>query len=136
MKARVTFLRMIQDLHDFHMAVRDDDQMVSRLFFDLEIDGKQYDQLTVEVAQPMGTDYESEPITVAPLDQEKYNGPWNHGAFRDEAEKYYRQALSMGIGVGPGVQAVRMRDNHFDLEVVVEFDVQRPPVGWCGPPQD
>lgn len=130
MKARVTFLAIIQDLQDFHMAVKDDDQMVSRLFFSLDIDGKHYDQLTVEVAQPMGTDYEAEPITVAPLDRELYNGPWNPGAFSDAAEKCYRQALSKAVRVGPGVQGLRMRDNHFDIKAVFEFDVQSPTVGW------
>ncbi len=130
MKACVTFSDIIQDVQDYNMAVKDDDQMVSRLIFSLDIDGKHYDQLIVEVAQPMGTDYESEPITVAPLDQEKYNGPWNHGAFSDAAEEYYRQALPKLVCVGPGVQGLRMRDNHLHTKAVFEFDVQPPTVGW------
>ena len=79
--ARVTFFKCIQDSQDYGS---NDEHMVSRVFFVLEIGGKKFD-LYADIKQTVGGDYETGPIEVA--QPENYRGPFNYRAFRDAARK-------------------------------------------------
>ena len=123
MRAQIIFLAVVQDIHDYNMANPGEDQMVSRIVFSLELDGSRHDQLFVEVAQPMGIDYKTEPLTFGPLSHEVTGGPWNHEAFTELVEGYYRSALKKTVEVA----SARMRDNMIVHVEIYEFDIE---TGW------
>jgi hypothetical protein len=121
-KARVVFQRLFQDSQNIGS---DEDHMVSRVFFTLDVDGKTYEDMYVDVTQPYGTDFQEEPVEVGPP-QGSYEGNWNHNEFREAVEHYYRSSVGAqgrGIRLGPGVQDVRMRNNTFAVQGKVEFDI-------------
>ena len=127
MRAQIIFLAVVQDIDDYNMANPSEDQMVSRIVFTLELDGSRHDQLFVEVAQPMGTDYKSEPLTFGPLSHEVTGGPWNHEAFTELVEGYYRSALKKPAEVA----SARMRNNMIIHVEIYEFDIE---TGWSPAP--
>jgi hypothetical protein len=107
--------------------------MVSRLFFSLEIAGRRYDGLYTDVKQTVGSSYETGPIEVSPPRGASYRGPFNHAAFRDAAEGYYRSLVGSagsGIRVSSGALNVRMRNNTFERENVIEFEASGANVAW------
>ena len=126
MKAQITFAAVIQDIHDFNMADPGEDQMVSRILFSLDLDGSRHGAF-VEVAQPMGTDYKTEPLTFGPLPDEVSGGPWNHEAFTEVVEGYYRSTLEKSVSIG----GARMRNNRIIHAKSYDFDLE---TGWSPPP--
>jgi hypothetical protein len=126
-RAQVTFQRLIQDSQDYGS---DDEHMVSRVFFDLEVEGQQYSGLYADIKQPVGASFESDPLEVSK--PSGYEGPFNYEAFRDAAETYYRGIVGRGghgIGIGVG-SSVRMIHNTFNIPMVAEFDVDSGSGGW------
>jgi hypothetical protein len=123
-KAKVVFHRIVQDTQDYRSFDSSADHMVSTLYFSLDAGGKHFDGLSVEVRQPFGTDFESEPIEVArPVGS--YQGPWNHAAFSALCESYYRKAVgatASGIRITGGSN-VRMRGNQFVMSYSGEFEL-------------
>jgi hypothetical protein len=76
------------------------------------------------------TNYESEPVEVAkPVGT--YPGPWNHVAFHDLSEEYYRKLVGVkGSGIRiEGGKNIRMRNNKFILPWSGEFDASESS-GW------
>lgn len=124
--ARVTFKTLIQDSQDFGS---DNDHMISRVFFDLEVGGRRYDDLHVDLKQIVGSSIESDPIEVGRVIG--YSGPMNYEMFRDEAEKYFRSLIgSSGAGIHiQGASNIRMRNNTFEASCTVELPVTRDG-GW------
>ena len=122
-KVTVMFQKMVQDTQDYQSFDKNEDHMVSTLFFSLETGRKRYGDLRVEVRQPYGTPFESEPLEVAkPVGT--YPGLWNHAAFRDLCEEYYRKLVgAKGSGIRiEGGQNIRMRNNTFILPWSGEFE--------------
>ena len=123
MKAKATFRKLIQDSQEYGS---DNDHMISRGIFDLEIDGKQYRDLYVDIKETVGGDSKSGPIEVGP--PYGYTGPLNYNAFRKAAEEYYRGLIgSRGSSIrmnGNGGSKTRMRDNTFNEKQIFEFDVK------------
>jgi hypothetical protein len=122
-KAVVTFFKCIQDSSEYGS---NDEQMLSRVFFKLEIEGKAPINLEADIKQTVGSDDESGPIEVSRQPHRErglwgirwprwllgYTGPFNYRAFRDFAEKYYRSLV--------GAQDSHMKiDSEDDLEVVL-----------------
>ena len=91
-KVHVLFKRIIVDLQELQCFEPSDDHMISRLFFDLEVGGNHYYDMMVEVKQPYGTQYESEPLEVSKMIG-PYKGNWNHNDFSELVEKYYRSLI-------------------------------------------
>jgi hypothetical protein len=116
--ARVTFYKCIQDSQDYGS---NDEHMVSRVFFFLEIDEKRLD-LHADIKQTVGSSFETE----------NYKGPFNYDAFRDAAEKYYRSLVgSLGGGIRiQGGTNIRMRNNTFIQNMIAEFEVKEGSAGW------
>ena len=128
--ARVVFNKCIQDSQDYGS---DDEHMVSRIFFTIELGGRRYDGLHVDVKQTVGSSYENGPIEVGSPKGAGYNGPFNHEAFRAAVEKYYRGLVGStgtAIHIGGGAKNIRMRNNTFQRQEIVEFDVSGPDVSW------
>jgi hypothetical protein len=98
--------------------------MVAKVFFDLTIDGRTYNQLFVTVKQLVGADYETGEIEVGP--PMGYKGPFNHVAFRNAVDRYYRKlvgASGVAFRFAPGAKNVRMRNNTLVVADAAEFDV-------------
>lgn len=128
MKAVVTFTRCVQDSQEFSS---DDEHMVSRIFFELEVDGRAHPGLHVDVKQVVGSSYETGSIEVGrPVGG--YRGPFNYLAFRDAVERYFRSLIgSSGSGIRiMGGSNIRMRNNTFDAPRVETFDVDQSGGGW------
>ncbi len=100
-KAAVTFFKCIQDSPEYGS---DDDHMVSRVFFKLEIEGRAPINLEADIKQAVGSDFENGPIEISRQPYRErgmwgirwprlllgYTGPFNYRAFREYAGKYYR----------------------------------------------
>ena len=128
--ARVTFQKIVQDIEGYSSFKSDDSHMVSTLHFSVEVNGQRFDNLHVEVRQPFGVNYESEPLEIAEPNGH-YVGGWDHSVFADLCEAYYRGAISL---IGSGVQlsadaGLRMRGNIFVFPDVFEFNVPEKPSG-------
>jgi hypothetical protein len=123
------FRECIQDSQDYGS---DDEHMISRVFFSLEVGGQRYDGLYVDIKQAVGSSYESGPIEVGTPCGAKYRGPFNHQAFSDGAEKYYRSLVgSKGRGIRvSGTPKIRMRNNRFVRPMTIEIEVSGPDAAW------
>lgn len=125
--ATVTFKKIIQDSQDFGS---DDEHMVSRVFFDLEVDGAKYPDLYADIKQTIGAQFEAGPLEVSP--PHGYSGPFNFEAFRKEVEECFREQVgSRGHGIHiEGASNIRMRNNTFVFKKVVQFEVRMGLDGW------
>jgi len=126
--ANVTFRRLVQDSQDYGS---NDEHMVSRAFFDLKIDDRAYQDLSVDIKQPVGSNFETSPLEISKPNG--YNGPFNHQAFRDAVENYYRGLVGSsgsGIHISGGASNIRMRNNTFLQEVHVKFSVSKDGPAW------
>lgn len=126
-KATVTFHKLIQDSQDYGS---DDEHMVSRAFFTLEIGDKTYSDLSTDIKQPVGSAFESTVLEVSP--PQGYKGPFNYAAFRDAVEQYYRNLIgSKGRGIHiEGSSNTRMWNNTFVQETKATFDIDKSRAGW------
>ncbi len=125
--ARIFFHRCMKDSQD---DGSDDEHMVSRVFFSLNYDGEVYENLYVDIKQPVGGDFETAPLEVGV--PQGYTGPFNYDAFRGEVEKYYRGLVgSKGsvIRISGGGRA-RMRNNQFISPGMAEIEIQASKGGW------
>lgn len=119
-KAKVIFCQCNQDSQEYGS---DDEYMVSRIFFTLEIGEERFEGLYADIKQTVGSDYDTAPIEVS--QPHGYEGAFNHQAFRDCAEKYYRSCVgseATGIEIGEGAR-IRMYNNVFKKEMVFEFEI-------------
>jgi len=60
--AKISFRELIQDSQDYGS---DDEHMVSRVFFDFEIEGSVHSNLYADVKQPVGSSFETAPLEVS-----------------------------------------------------------------------
>lgn len=123
-KATITFQKIVQDSQDYGTFEKNNDHMVSIIHFTLEIKGNKYEDMKVEVRQPYGTDYETEPIEVGKI-SDSYKGPWNHEVFSEICEECYRSCVgSQGHAIKSGKGSnLRMRDNVFEFTVTKTIDI-------------
>ena len=66
----------------------DDECIMSTLFFTLESGNKKHENLTAQLKQVVGTQYNENAIEVG--NPSGYNGPFNHNHFQQAASEYYR----------------------------------------------
>ena len=90
----------------------------------MDIGDKHFGGLSVEVRQPYGTDFESEPLEVSRVSG-GYSGPWNHAGFAELAKQYYRSASgSSGHAIRiQGGSNIRMRNNSFGSRQEAELEI-------------
>jgi hypothetical protein len=75
----------------------DESQIDSLIEFDLRIGKERFRNLSAEVRQPNGTDFQSEALQVGNV--VGYDGPWNDDEFREFCVQYYRDVIgSSGVG--------------------------------------
>jgi hypothetical protein len=109
-KANVIFNKLIQDSQDYGS---NDDHMVSRVFFTIEVDGNSPQECYVDIKQSVGSDIETSPLEVSkPVG---YKGSFDYGELREAVEGYYRSLIgSQGSGINiSGGSNIRMRNNTF-----------------------
>ena len=126
--ARVTFKRLVQDSQEYGS---NDEHMVSRTFFDLNVNNVEYQNLSVDIKQMVGSDFETSPLEISK--PTGYEGPFNHQAFRDAVEKYYRSLVGSsgsGIRIAGGASNIRMQNNTFVKEMLVEFNISKAGSAW------
>ncbi len=126
-RVKVTFHKCIQDSQDFGS---DDEHMVSRVFFTVEAGGRVHRDVHADLKQTVGSDYATGPIEVGP--PVGYAGPFSHAAFARTAEAYFRGLVGAG-GSGIRIQGasnVRMQNNAFLRQQVVEFEASGREGGW------
>jgi len=125
--AKLYLQRLIQDSQDYGS---NDEHMVSRVFFDLEIEGARHSNLHADIKQPVGSSFESAGLEVS--NPSGYKGPFNYEAFRTIVEQYYRSLIgSGGSGIHiSGCSNVRMRNNTFIQPAVAEFEIQATGGPW------
>ncbi|MFZ4535931.1 hypothetical protein [Propionivibrio sp.] len=119
--ATVTLHKLVLDSQDYGS---DDEHMVSRVFFDMEIEGKKYADLYADIKQPIGGSFESSALEVS--SPANYKGTFNYEAFRAIVERYYRSlvgATGSGIRI-TGSSNIRMRNNTFVQSVTDQFEVK------------
>lgn len=132
-RVKVHFKKVHQDSQDYGS---DDQHMISRVYFDVEVAGRIHSGLHVNVKQTVGADFERDPLEVdAPAPDagaKPYAGPFNPGAFRREVETYYREQVGrMGRSVHiAGATSVRMMGNRFVSPKTVEFEATQSPGPW------
>lgn len=130
-RMRVKFLKCLQHSQELGST---DEHMVSRLFFNLEVDGRAFTGFHCDVKQIVGAPCESEsPPEIGPPAGTSYRGPFNDEAFRVEAERYYREAFgSRGHGIRrePADATSVMHDNLYLRGKIVEFEGSGPDAAW------
>ena len=123
----VKFQRCHQDSQDYGS---NDEHMVSRVFFVIEVDGEPRGQFHADLKQTVGSEYETGPIEVGqPVG---YSGPFNHEQFSKAASEYFRKCVGSagrGIRISGGTD-IRMRDNVFDFQHSATFDVSGAHDSW------
>ena len=107
-----------------------DEHMISRVFFSLDIGGKKTDNLHADIKQTVGSDFEKSNFEISP--PEEYKGQLNYSDFRNSIESYYRSLVgSQGGGIRvPNGGAVNMENNFFPKEMTFEFDANASNAGW------
>ncbi len=125
--AKLHLYKLIQDSQDFGS---DEEHMVSRVFFNIDIDGKKIEGLYANIKQPVGSSIDSSSLEVSRPDN--YKGPFNYEAFRSIAESYYRSLVgAKGSGIHiVGASNVRMRNNTFHQPLDAELEVQVAGGSW------
>ncbi|MGH7826880.1 MAG: hypothetical protein ACREQ7_17125 [Candidatus Binatia bacterium] len=104
-----------------------DQHMVSRLYFSLEIRGQRYDGLYAEVKQT-GEPSHAGHIEVSSPQGAAYTGPFNYEIYRYAAENYYWNIIRRHRI--PSRAGTRIRNNEVICPAVVEFDASGPDVSW------
>jgi uncharacterized protein YktA (UPF0223 family) len=131
-KIKITFHKCIQDSQEYGS---DDEHMVSRIFFsievtkeqDSEVEVEEYDDLYADIKQVIGGKFERSPIEVSfPYlsSGEPYSGVTDYQAFRNAAEDYFRGLVgtkASGIHI-EGVSNIRMSNNLLMKEHSVDFE--------------
>ena len=107
--ATIRFKELIQDSQNYGS---DDERMVSRVFFDLQVGEKRYPGAHANVTQKVGA-VASGPIEVSP--PAGYAGPFDNRKFQAAVEEYFRSV------VGPSRS--RIRDCRYRKVASVSFEV-------------
>jgi hypothetical protein len=126
MKVNIETVGCIQDSQEIGS---DDTHMVSRVFFSIVTENLRYDDLYVDIKQPVGGSFETDPIEVGPPKGARYRGPWDQEIFRLIIESYYRKCFRMAFHIGTRVHA-RMANNRMELKEIHEFEAADSAAGW------
>lgn len=118
--ATIHFKELIQDSQNYGS---DDGHMVSRVFFDLQVDDKRYPGAYANIKQKVGA-VASDSIEVSP--PAGYAGPFDHQKFQAEVERYFRSVIGNSRSSnrpGQSAKSLRIRDCRHRKAVSVSFEV-------------
>jgi hypothetical protein len=120
--------KFVQDSQEYGS---NNEEMVSRVFFDLLVDGEPKGSFHADVKLVVGGSYETDSLEVGR--PAGYRGPFDHGRFAELVTKYIRQLVGSagrGIRLGPGAQNIRMTNNTFVAPASFTFEASRDSAGW------
>jgi hypothetical protein len=126
-KAKILFHKCLQDAQEYGS---NDEFMVSRIFFSLQLPDKQIDNLYVDIKLTVGDKYEGGANEVG--SPQGYSGPFNYSSFRDAVEKYYRHLVgstASGIRITGGSN-IRMYNNWFSIPMTAEIEISETSQAW------
>jgi len=109
----------------------DDEHMVSRLHFRLQVEDNPPIELGADITQA-GSSYDKSPLQVGwPTDHAgvKYKGPFNYEAWREHAEDYYRVALSKTVRLGSGA-TMKMKNCEVKMSKIVKIQADDSVQAW------
>jgi hypothetical protein len=110
----------------------DENQIDSLIEFDLRIGDECLRDLSTEVRQPIGTDFQSQPLEVGNVIG--YDGPWNSEEFREICERYYRAVIG-SCGVGPTInRGNRNLIERVSIRLHRREEINLPPEGTTSQP--
>lgn len=118
MTTQVLFHRVVQDAPEFGST---ETRSVSRVFFDLMVDGETFSDLHVDIEEPVGSSHASEEINVEKLKDVPV--PIDRTAFERAVRGYY-QSLVTSAGFGKHLakdKGFRAFGDKLALEQVVEL---------------
>jgi hypothetical protein len=117
---KVTFNAAIQDSQELGS---NDEHMVSRVWFSLDVDGKRAGDFYADLKQVVGSDFNSGDIEVSP--PHGYDGPFDHNRFSTVARDYFSRQFGTSVrsairfsGAG---RNIRMQDNRPGQEREYDF---------------
>jgi hypothetical protein len=119
--AIIHFTGILQNRHNLQPGDRNAKFMESKVDFNIELKGKTHPNMSAILRQPSGSDYSTEPIE-AEKPMGDYAGNWNHNAFRDVAEDYYRRSLASVVGIKGG-GSITMIQNQFQIPRSYEIEI-------------
>ena len=123
--AMVHFERCIQDSQTYGS---DDEHMVSRVFFSINVGGTDYPGLSVDVKQSVGEDFEAATLEVS----RPHGFPLFYAPFREAVEAYYRSLVGKsgrGIRIAGG-KNVWMRSTNLSAQRDVAVDYEDASAAW------
>lgn len=117
-QATIYYRRAVVDGQEYGS---NDEYMVSRIFFDMLVDGKRHENLYSDVKQTVGAEFEKAPLEVTrPVG---LKGAFNYEAFRQETESYYRNLFGKtgrAVRTANGC-SVRVRNCLFEIPKTVQI---------------
>lgn len=118
MATRVLFHRVVQNSPELGS---NDARSVSRVFFDLMVDGGTFSDLHVDVEEPVGSTHKTEDISVSDLKAALV--PLDQDAFKRAVRDYY-QRLVNSAGFGKHLakdKGFRTQEDELAMEQVTEL---------------
>lgn len=123
-KAKIIFHKCLQDAQELGS---NDEYMVSRVFFSIQLPDKQIDNLCTDIKQSAGDKFEGGVLEVGPPQNLK-GVNLDYMAFRDLVEKYYRSLIGSsgsGIRISGNCSNIRMFNNTFAMPMTAEIEVEQ-----------
>ena len=118
-KSKTVFFKCI---HDSPELGNDDVSVVSQVFFTFEYNGKLIKNLSAQLRQKNGSNFNEEQIEVG--FPEGITGPFNFDAFSKSAKEYFLRLVGprgCAISIGVGCSYIRKMSRTFRMLYEVEF---------------
>jgi hypothetical protein len=119
--------KLVQDSQEYGS---DDEFMVSRVFFDLEIEGNWHRGLYANIKQVVGSPISANALEVSP--PIGYKGPFNQEAFSKAVANYFLRLIGPNGSVFSlgNSKNIRMQNNSMAVPENVGFIIDSPSGGW------
>jgi len=118
---RVDLTRFIQDSQEYGS---NDEHMVSRVFFNLSLDGQPKGSFHSDVKLVVGGSFETDALEVAWPAGYSQSDPFDYNRFVEGVTNYIRSLVGTsgrGIRLGPGSQNIRMTNCSFVMPASFSF---------------
>jgi hypothetical protein len=118
-RVRVKLKKCIQNSQE---AGSDDSHMISRVFYEIVVNGNKQGNFYSDIKQPVGSEYNAEDLEVTVPTE--YKGPFDHERFANGIRNYYQRLVGpkgSAISYG-GTKSVAMKNNTIMMHAEFEFD--------------
>lgn len=126
-KGKILFHSCLQDAQEYGS---DDEYMVSRIFFSLELPDKRIDNLYADIKQTVGDNFESGNLEIS--QPQGLKQPINYSMFRDAAETYFRSIIGkQGRGIRiEGGKNIRMFNCSYAMPMEADINIDTDKGAW------